>query len=65
MTQLRRPVQRKDQLRVYGLFGPQGAVIVEHRDAIPLGDKVRRASIGDGGGELHDRLLRRCLTPAR
>jgi len=65
MTQLGRPVQREYQLGVHGPLGPQRAVIVEHRDAVPLGDEVRRIRIGHGGDELHDRLLRGRLTPAR
>ena len=65
MTQLSRPVQRKNQLGVHGLFRPQRAVVVEHRDAVPLGNEVRRIGVGHGGDELHDRLLRGRLTPAR
>ena len=39
MAQLGRPVQREDQLGVPGLLGPQRAVVVEYRDAVPLGDE--------------------------
>jgi hypothetical protein len=35
-------------------FCPQRAVIVEHRDTVPLRDEVRRVRIGHGGDELHD-----------
>jgi hypothetical protein len=65
MTKLGRPVQREDQLRVHGLLGPQRAVIVEHRDTVPLRDEVRRVRIGHRGDELHDRLLGSRLTPIR
>ncbi len=65
MTELGRPVQRKHQLSVYGLLGPQGAVVVEYRDAVALGDEIRRIRISHRGDELRDRLLRGRLTPAR
>ncbi len=65
MTQLGRPVQRKYQLGVHGLLGPQCAVIIEHRDAVPLGDEVRRIRIGHGGDKVHDRLPSGRLAPAR
>ena len=35
-------VQRKYQLGVHGPLGPQRAVVVEHRDAVPL---VRTANM--------------------
>ena len=41
MTQLGRPVQREDQLRVHGLLGPQRAVVVENRDPLLLRNEVR------------------------
>ena len=65
MAQLGGAVQREDQLGVDGLLGPQRAVIVEYRDAVPLGNEVRRIGVGHGGDELHDRLLGGRLTPAR
>ena len=65
MAQLGGAVQCEDQLGVHGLFRPQRAVIVEHRDAVPLGDEVRRIGGGHGGDELYDRLLGGRLTPAR
>jgi hypothetical protein len=40
MAQLGRPVHGEDQLGVRGLFGPQGAVVVEDRDAVTFRDEV-------------------------
>ena len=65
MAQLGRPIQRKCQLGVQGLLGPQRAVVVEHSDAIRLRDEVRRVAVGHRGDELQDRPLGRARTPAR
>jgi hypothetical protein len=64
MAELSCPVDREGELSVQRLFCPQRAVIVEHRNTVRLRDEVRRVVIGNSGDEVHDRVLRGCLTPA-
>ena len=58
-------VKDKHELKVNGLLGPQGAVIVEHCDAVARRNEGRTTLSGDVDDELDDRLLRRTIVPGR
>ena len=40
-------IERKGELEIIGLLGPERAVIVESRDAFRDGDEIRSAFLGD------------------
>lgn len=51
-------VQRESQLERHGVFRPEGAVIVEDRDALGRRHKVRRCFVAQAGEESDDRFFR-------
>jgi hypothetical protein len=65
LPQLRRSVHGEGQLGVHGRLGPQGAVIVEHRDTVGLRYEFAGLRIRDRGHEIHDGLPGRRVTPTR
>ncbi|MNT06151.1 hypothetical protein D3C72_1408050 [compost metagenome] len=58
-------VHGEDQLEVHRLLAPQGAVVIEHRDAVDRRHVVRPALFGDRVHEVQDGLARRPLVPGR
>ncbi|MCY1410248.1 hypothetical protein D9M71_256140 [compost metagenome] len=58
-------IQGKQHLEVHRLFAPQGAVIVEHGNALGRCDVVLAALCGDGSDKLLDRLARGAVVPGR
>jgi hypothetical protein len=52
-------------LRLGRLLAPQGAVVVEHRDALGLPDEVRTAVDGHRGDEVQDGALGLPGSPGR
>ena len=56
-------VQREGQLERHGVFRPEGAVIVEDRDALGGWDEVRRFLVTHAGDKINNRLFRRRVVP--
>ena len=56
-------VQRERELKVHRLFRPQGAVVIEYRDAVGGRDKVSRAFGRHAVDELDDSRLRSRVLP--
>ena len=56
-------VQRESQLERHGIFRPEGAVIVDDRDALGGWHKIRRFLVRHAGDKINDRLFRRRVVP--
>ncbi|MCY1382926.1 hypothetical protein D9M69_710000 [compost metagenome] len=58
-------VQGEQHLEVHGLLAPQGAVVVEHRDALGRGNVVLAALVRHGADEGEDGRARGTVLPRR
>ena len=58
-------VERKSELEIHRLLGPERAVIVEGGDALVDGHEVRAALRGHLGDEIGDGFLDRAVVPGR
>ena len=58
-------VQRKEGLRIVRLLDPEGAVVVEHRDAVLLRHELVAPFLRHRGDEIEDGLLVGAVVPGR
>jgi hypothetical protein len=57
------PIECERELKIHRLLGPQGAVVVEHGDALPGREIVGAAFACDPSDEFNDRVLAGSLRP--
>jgi len=58
-------IEDEGQLSVHRVFDPQGAIVVERRDALGRRHEIRPALLGDAGHEAGDCLFARAVVPRR